>query len=271
MYITYSIVKKGEKREMKNIGQSIILLFMVGAIFYAIMRAKSGKLPKIRSIAALDALEEGVGRAVEMGRPVHFFLAAEGGLFSGTGASAAFAALAVLSQVSKLTASKDAGFICSCNNPEVSALAVDVSRAAYASEGKMDSFKPEEMVRYFASVGYKEAISGYLMREKPAASIMMGDISNEAVLLADVSSIAGCLSIAGCQRNTQAPFLVALCDYVMVGEELLVAGAYLTKDPLVLGSIQGQDMAKLLMIGMAIAGATLATFKINAVTDFFNW
>jgi hypothetical protein len=76
------------------------------------------------------------------------------------------------------------------------------------------------------------------------------------------------MTIAGCQRETQLAFLVALCDYVMVGEELLVAGAYLTKNPLVLGSIAGQDMAKYLAIALAAGGALLATAGSSIVADF---
>jgi hypothetical protein len=255
---------------MENTGLLVILAFIAVAVFFFIQRARAGSIPEIRTIAALEALEEGVGRAVEMNKPIHYFLAASGGLFGGRGVTGPLAALGVLSYVSRLSALREAELVFACNNPETTVLAEDVMRTGYTAEGKLDSFDAQHQVRYYTNQGgaYKNAIAGYLMRERPAVSIMMGDISNEAVFLSDMSQIAGCMTIAGCQRETQLAFLVALCDYVMVGEELLVAGAYLTKNPLVLGSIAGQDMAKYLAIALAAGGALLATAGSSIVADF---
>ena len=42
-------------------------------IFYTMIRARDAKhLPQVRRINGLDAIEEAIGRATEMGRPVHF-------------------------------------------------------------------------------------------------------------------------------------------------------------------------------------------------------
>lgn len=255
---------------MINIGLFFIFAFLGAAVLLGVMRAKSGKLPEIRQIAAMDAIEESVGRAVEMDKDVHFFLAASGGLFEGRGAAGAFGSFPVLSYVARLTANKGARFVFSSNSPEVTNVAYDIIQTAYVGEGKANLFRPDEMVRYYATVGYREAISGYLLREKPAANIMMGDISNEAVVLADMSYIAGAMSIAGCQRETQLPFIVALCDYTMVGEELLVAGAYLSKNPMVLGSVQGQDMTKFFIMVLSVMGAALSTFGITQLQQFIK-
>ena len=50
-----------------------IMLVVVGiAIIVAIELARSGRAVKIRRMAALDAVDEAIGRATEMGRPVLF-------------------------------------------------------------------------------------------------------------------------------------------------------------------------------------------------------
>ena len=51
-----------------RIWQAGILAGLCGAIIFFIGRARSGRPVKIRKIAALDAIEEAVGRATEMGR-----------------------------------------------------------------------------------------------------------------------------------------------------------------------------------------------------------
>ncbi len=247
-----------------------MLIFLTAALCVYIARAKKGNVPKIRNITALEAIEEGVGRATEMGQPVYFFLA--GQLFGGRGASGPLSGLEVLNHVSKLTARKDVKFFCAANYPETTALAQEVIRTAYAGEGRGDAFRPDEMLRYYPSQGGadKSAFGGLIVREPPALFVMMGDISTESVWFGDLCAIYGAMSIAGCQRETQVPFLVALCDYTLVGEELLVAGAYLSGNPLVLGSVAGQDITKYLAIGLALAGAILATVGRPVVVDFFK-
>ncbi|MCA3009254.1 MAG: hypothetical protein INH34_12840, partial [Phycisphaerales bacterium] len=50
-----------------------VMLVVVGvAIIVAIELARSGRVVKIRRMAALDAVDEAIGRATEMGRPVLF-------------------------------------------------------------------------------------------------------------------------------------------------------------------------------------------------------
>jgi len=44
------------------------------------------------------------------------------------------------------------------------------------------------------------------------------------------------------------PFFVAACDYTLIGEEMLAASAYLSKDPVTLGSLKAEDYAKALII-----------------------
>ena len=49
----------------------------------------------------------------------------------------------------------------------------------------------------------------------------------------------------------------------MIGEEIFAAAAQLSGDQSELGAITGQDFAKVLAIGLCIAGSILATFNID--------
>ncbi len=255
---------------MRYYGLLVFLIATAVATVFFVLRARRGKVAEIRPIAGLVAIEEGVGRAVEMGKVVHFFIAAEAGLTQGRGTVGSLAALAVLRHTAKLTAQKEARLVFACNNPELTILGEDVIRTAYTGEGKLESFDHDEMIKYYSSLAYKNAISGYLMRERPAVSMLMGDISNEAALLADMSYQAGCMTISGCQRETQLPMLVAISDYALVGEELLVAGAFLTGDRQLLGSVAGQDLLKYASIALGLAGAVMATAGVPWISNFFK-
>ena len=48
----------------------VCLLAIMGAVAYYIKQSQAGKVPKLRRIPGIDAIDEAIGRAVEMGRPV---------------------------------------------------------------------------------------------------------------------------------------------------------------------------------------------------------
>jgi len=67
----------------------------------------------------------------------------------------------------------------------------------------------------------------------------------------------------------QLPFFVAACDYTLIGEELYTAGAVLSKDPIQLGSLKGQDLGKVVFILIVVLGVLLATFGIGFFANCF--
>ena len=70
-----------------------------------------------------------------------------------------------------------------------------------------------------------------MIRDRPAAHIMMGYFYAESLLLAETGSTTGAIQIAGTDAFTQLPFFVTTCDYTLLGEELYAASAYLSGEP----------------------------------------
>ena len=93
-----------------------------------------------------------------------------------------------------------------------------------------------------------------MVRERPAAIFYMGNFLAEALMLAETGHATGAIQIAGSASASQLPFFVAACDYTLLGEELYAASAYLSQDPLQIGSLKGQDAAKALIMGLIILG-----------------
>lgn len=50
----------------------IVFAVFLSLLVFLMLRARVGKLPYIRRVAGLDAIEEAVGRATELGRPVFY-------------------------------------------------------------------------------------------------------------------------------------------------------------------------------------------------------
>ncbi len=242
-----------------------LLVVLIGSMLYGMWRARKGIAIKIRRIAGLNAIEEAVGRATEMGRPVHYTPGLGG--ISAAEATQTFAALAIMGHVAHLSARMDVPLIVTIRQPEVLPLAEESVRQAYLEEGKVDAYVPTN-IRFLSNqqFAYAAAVFGIMVREKPAANFLMGAFWAEALMLAEVGSEVGALQIAGTAQLSQVPFFIAASDYCLIGEELFAGAAYLSGDPTQMGSIFGQDLGKAIVALLMLAGV-IAT---NMGSSFFS-
>lgn len=238
----------------------LVSFFVLGAIVLtAINMSKKGTwVPNIRRLAGLDAVEEAVGRATEMGAPVHFSPGI--GNISDNSAPQTFAGLEVLGYVTELTAKYNTEIIVTIRQPNVFPLAQEIVRQSYMTAGRPDMFQ-EDTVQFLSSeqFAYAAAVMGIMNRRKAAANLMMGAFWAESLLFAEAGAQVGAIQVAGTAAMGQLPFFVAACDYTLIGEELYAAGAYLSQDRVKLGAIGGQDIAKAIVMVIVVIGSVLAT------------
>ncbi len=231
-----------------------ITVLMIIALYLSVTGLRK---PTIRRIAGLDAIREAIGRATEMGRPIHF-TPGIGGLDAEV-APQTLAGLSVLSYVAEMAAQYKATLWTTIRIPAVQPLATEIVRLAYLKAGVPDSFDPEKIV--FLSdtqFAYASGVLGLVHRESVAANIMIGGFWAESLIFAEGGYTSGAIQVAGTAQTAQIPFFVAACDYCLIGEEILAAGAYLSKDPVQLGAIWGQDYAKVVAIILVAIGTVLS-------------
>lgn len=242
----------------------VFLIVTVGTMLYGISKAKV-KLPKVRPIAGLEAITEAVGRATEMGKAV-FCTPGLADITSGN-AGTTFAALDIISHIARLTARYDTRIVVAVSYPNVFPLVEQVVQQSYLVEGKREAYDPD-MVRFTSQeqYAYAAACLGMIQREKVATAIFVGHYASEAVDFAEAAVAVNAIAIAGTTSTYQLPFFAAACDYTLIGEELLAAGAYISNDPARLGSIQGQDYAKLVVFGIVMFGVILKTMGSDLVS-----
>ncbi|HEU4725871.1 MAG TPA: DUF6754 domain-containing protein [Candidatus Eisenbacteria bacterium] len=235
------------------VGLVLFILFLVINIRRA--RASQDGL-YIRPIAGLKALDEAIGRATEMGRPVLFIPGI--GDMSEVGT---LAAITISSRVARRVADLGCDLRVPCYDPVVTALIDGTTREAYREANRADSFRPGSV--YYVSAtqfAYVASVTGTMMRERPAANIYMGAFYAESLFLAETGNQTGAIQIAGCDQVTQLPFFVCSCDYTLLGEELYAASAYLGREPIQLATIAAQDWAKALAAGIIVAAIIMAAF-----------
>lgn len=233
----------------------MILAFILPVIF-CIFKAKKGTNYEIRRIVGIDKVEEAVGRSVEMGRPISFTT----GL---TGLSPLlYACMGILRHVVGKVAKFGTPLIISSGDPETIALIDSTTQRAYRDSKKSSSYDPA-YIRFLSSEQFAFA-SGYIgliERENVGATFIFGSYAAESLILASAGQRVGAMQIAGTTAPEQVPFFVTTCDYTVIGEELYAAGAYLTKDPVQVGSLRASDIAKLFLILIIILGIFEMTLR----------
>lgn len=252
---------------MNRLGLFVFVIAMAVVLFILIGQAKRGKKFFIRKIAGLEAIDEAVGRATEMGRPVHFSPGISA--LNEETAAQTLAGLSVLGYVSRLTAKYDTDLIVTNRMPEVLPITEEVVRQGCLAEGKPDSYNPDN-IRFLSDeqFAYAAGCMGIMTREKVAANIMMGAFWAESLIFAEGGFAAGSIQVAGTANTHQLPFFIAACDYCLIGEELFAAGAYLSQDPMQVAGVKVQDLGKIAAVVLIIIGTITTTCNWSAICDF---
>ena len=226
-----------------------------GSVVVFVALARAGRTLYVRKIAGLDAIEEAVGRATEMGRACLFVPGIQD-----INEIQTIAGLTILSRVAERAAEYDARLEVPTSKSLVMTAARDTVRAAYYSAGRPDAYN-EDAITYVTDeqFGYVAYLTGQMVREKPAACFYLGSFYAESLILAETGNSIGAIQVAGTAQPAQLPFFVAACDYTLIGEEFFAASAYLSRDPDQLGSLKGQDVGKLIVAALMIVGVGLLT------------
>ncbi len=235
------------------------LMFVL--VVYYVEAAKKGRKLYIRKIPGLNAIDEAVGRATEMGKKMLYIP----GILS-LSEIQTIASLSILGYVAKLSAVYGADLEVPNIDPLTFSAARENVKQAYLEAGKPDQFR-EDMVTYitYDQFAYAAAVTGKMVRERPATNFLIGAFFAEALILAETGQSTGAIQIAGTSYVTQLPFFVTTCDYTLLGEELFAASAYLSREPTLLGSIKAQDITKAILIAAIMSGIVLLAFGLDVV------
>jgi len=247
----------------------INVFIILGAFFifiiYFIRQAKAGKSLFVRRIAGLDAIEEAVGRATEMGKPILYISGIEDMDNLQTVAS-----MIILGNVAQMAAGYEVPLLVPICRPFVVPVAEEAVRQGYVKAGRPDAYNKNN-IRYISDeqFAYTAGVNGIMLRDRPAANFMFGSFFAESLIMAETGFSTGAIQVAGTANIHQLPFFVVACDYTIIGEELFATSAYLSKEPKLLGSLKGSDLAKFLIMISLIIGALLETFGITKFTSWF--
>ncbi len=241
---------------------AIIAIIIFLAVTFFVGRKGVGH---IRKVAGLSAVDEAIGRATEMGKPVLFTPGWGGDIQRPT----TIAALNILNLVAEKTAEYNCDLIFPTHDPVIMSAAEETIQNAYINSGHPDKFNPDNIYYTTSSqFGYAAAVDGAITRIRPATVMLLGTFEAEALILAETGNSVGAMQIAGTDSTIQLAFFLVACDYTLIGEELFAASGYLSGDERIISSIKAQDYMKIVIIGILVAGTLAATFGSDLIK---NW
>lgn len=220
--------------------------------------ARRGRPLFIRRIAGLDAIDEAVGRCTEMGKPTLYVPG-----ISTISDVATIASLNILGQVAKKIAQYQTRILVPNRDPIVFPVTQDVVKEAFIEAGYPHNYRSDDV--YFVTndqFAYAAAVCGTMVREKPGANLFLGMFYAESLVLAETGASVGAIQIAGTDAISQLPFFVTACDYTIIGEELYAASAYIGREPTLLGTLKGQDLFKMVCLGVIGLGVLFMTLGV---------
>lgn len=236
----------------------VFTYLMIAFVLFNIARARGGKQLFIRRISGLNAIDEAIGRATEMGRPVL--------MVPGIGQLNAISvqALNIFSYVAKTAARFANPIRVCCGDAAVYTVAQEIIRDTYQQEGMIERYDLDS-VRFVSDrqFAFAAGVSGTILREQCAATFFMGEFFAESLIFAETANSVGAIQVASSTEKTQIPFFIAACDYVLIGDEFYAASAYLTRQPVLVGSLIGQDWSKLLIMGFIGLGTIVSSFQMG--------
>lgn len=241
----------------------VLALMFGGIVFYSIRTAKRRDI-FLRRIPGLDAVDEAIGRSTELGKPILYLTGAHDMSDPST-----IAAAVILGRVAKRTAAYETELMVPHRDPITMAVCQEITKQAYLEAGKPDLFK--EDANFFITsdqFSYTAAVDGIMLRKKPAANFFMGAYFAESLLLTETGASTGAIQIAGTDSDHQLPFFVTTCDYTLIGEELYAASAYLSREPVQIGTLRGQDIGKAFILSVIGVGTVLATIGVVTHADW---
>jgi len=259
------VVSRSEYFNTDELSVFIASILFILMIFYYFGKAQKGQQMYLRPIAGIEAIDEAIGRATEMGKPILYVPG-----LSTISDVATIASLTILGRVAKKVAEYQTTLMVPNCDPIVYTVATESVKQAYLEAGRPDSYDEDAVFFMTTSqFAFVAGVNGIMMRERPATNFYLGMFWAESLLLAETGSLSGAIQIAGTDAVTQLPFFITTCDYTLIGEELYAASAYLGREPKQIGALKGQDACKGIVMVLLTIWVILSIVSMITGNDSF--
>jgi Domain of unknown function (DUF6754) len=233
------------------------ILLMAGFTFLA----RQGFKPPLRPISGYEALARQVGQAVESGGRVHVSLGS--GSVNGEDTGTTLAGLAMLDYVADASSISDLSPVATTGDATTLPVMSDTIRRAYARKGVPDKF--EMISARLVSLDPFSMAAGttsLIVDDDVRANVLVGSFGVELALPAEAGQRRRISQVAGSDRLEGQAVAYAMADHPLIGEELYVSRAYLTREPSATAALATQDVLRWIAIVAILVGSVMATLGL---------
>lgn len=240
-------------------------IFFMILFFYVYIKVKKNRDSMfIRKIPGLDAIDDAVGRATEMGKPIVY----DSGIGYYTQIDT-IASMLILKSIAKKVAEFKAEIYVPTCDPIILQISEEMVSSGFLDAGYPEDHKKDNIFFLaYDQFAFAAGVAGILARKKPATAFHFGYYAAESLLISEAGFAAGAIQVAGTTAVAQLPFFITACDYTLIGEELYAAAAYISRDPQIMTNLKLSDYAKLSIGILFIIGTILLT--INSEWTFLQ-
>jgi hypothetical protein len=254
--------------EGNGFGLLIFLLSFVLA-YYFYKQAEEGKIREIRKVAGLEALDESINRAVEMGRPVLATTSYDS--LASAQTLAQISGIALIRYAAFQTAKLGIPLLLPIGAADVLALVDQNYREACIEAGNAEAYNPNN-VEFLTQQqwSYTTGVIETMETRKPGACIFISRFHAEALHLGIVARKIGSLMIGGTPHWGMSAFFAVTADYTLLGDEIYAAAAYVSRDAKMTSFLTAQDILKYVSLILIGIGSILLTVGSEAIKNLIS-
>jgi hypothetical protein len=231
----------------------LIVALLLTAVYA--LRARSGHLPRFRSLPGIEYLRALFSEESESGRALH--VATGTGRFSAVGTTAeTFASLLIAQRVAEATTQRGGHVTATSGDIVAHAALRGTIHGAYRQAGFGADYQPRsvQLVAQQAPAAYAAGVAARYAAEPIAASIVAGNYGPEALLISEEGVERGIPQVAATTSLAALPVLALSADATLIGEELFAAEAYLSDAPSPKARLLTQDALRWTILMLLLGG-----------------
>jgi hypothetical protein len=237
-----------------------ILLVLLLLLFLLTRSVQAGRTAVLRPLSSFDGLEGQIGRAIESGRQLHLTLGQAS--LVGNANPTSISATAVLDQLAKDGCANGTPPLVSVGDGTLLPLAQGSLQHALAQAGRSGNFDLS-LTQFVAHnsdpFAYSAGVASLLQQQRVASNIMVGRFGPELAIMAEAAYRQNIEQVIGTDDPTALAVATAVCDNVLIGEELFATTAYLEGNASQIASLQLQDILRWIIV-LFILGTALFQF-----------
>lgn len=244
-YLIEQILRKGR---VFQVGFLAIMVILTVLAYYL---ARQGKVWDIRPLEAFELINEGIGRAAEMGRPIVVLPG-----ISSLRSAQTMAGLTMFGEISQKAADIGVTTTTVTSSTQTVAALEAIAGDVYSRIGKPELYQPGKYVKWFGGGQFVYAIgaAGHILEEKPGFVVQVGYFLSDVIVVGETASRVGALQIGGTADQSGLPLMAICCDSILFGEEIYAASASITGDVRTIGTLAGEDWVKVILLALMTIG-----------------